>query len=52
MANISQKYDAVIQDQVQKGIVEVVPDEDCTKTLKTLHSASRGTDTREDNNKT
>ena len=29
-----QKYDAVIQDQVQKGIVEVVPDEDCTKTLK------------------
>ena len=29
-----QKYDAVIQDQVQKGIVEVVPDEDCTNTLK------------------
>ena len=29
-----QKYDAVIQDQVQKGTVEVVPDEDCTNTLK------------------
>ena len=29
-----QKYDAVIQDQAQKGIVEVVPDEDCTNTLK------------------
>ena len=29
-----QKYDAVIQDQVQKGILEVVPDEDCTNTLK------------------
>jgi len=24
-----QKCDAVIQDQVRKGIVEVVPDEDC-----------------------
>ena len=29
-----QKYDAVIQDQVQKGIVEVVPDEKGTNTLK------------------
>ena len=29
-----QKYDAVIQDQVQKEIVEVVPDENCTNTLK------------------
>jgi len=29
-----QKYDAVIQDQVQEGIVEVVPNEDCTNTLK------------------
>ncbi|PFX20422.1 hypothetical protein AWC38_SpisGene15123 [Stylophora pistillata] len=29
-----QKYDAVIQDQVQKGIVEVFRDEDCKNTLK------------------
>jgi len=47
-----QKYNAVIQDQEQKGMGEVVPDEDCTKTIKSLHSASRGTDTREDNKKT
>ena len=29
-----QKYDAVIQDQVQKGMVEAVPNEDCTNTFK------------------
>ena len=29
-----QKNGAVIQDQVQKGIVEAVPDENCTNTLK------------------
>ena len=29
-----QKYDSIIQEQVQKGIVKVIPDEGCTNTLK------------------
>ena len=42
------KYDAVIQDQLQKSIIEVVPDEDSANTLK--HYIPHH-DTREDHHK-